>query len=641
RSVSSIGKENFDECPNVTLDVYCGTAGQQYANIHGISNSVSHPYINSTVVTPTCTQQGYTRYLCACGEFGYNSSYVAANGHSYSSWTVTKAATCTAVGSQSRICHECGYEEIQSIPKLAHTPNSPVTENTIAATCEASGSYEEVVYCKVCKTHEISRTKRTTSPLGHKDQNKDFVCDVCSADLCTDHTLITIKGYAATCTADGLTDGKKCSNCGEIVTPQTIIPAKGHTAVTDKAVAATCTANGLTEGKHCSVCGFVITKQTTVPATGHTVVVDGAVAPTCTASGLTEGKHCSVCGTVLTKQTAVPAKGHNFGQWGVTVEPNCTAQGEERRSCGSCDAFEARTLDKLPHEPAPAVRENEISPGCETDGSYDSVIYCAQCLTHEISRSKRTVAALGHKDTNKDFDCDVCGADLCTNHKAVTIKGYAATCTTDGLTDGSKCSNCGEILSSQARIPATGHTPVTDHAVAPTCTAAGLSEGKHCKVCNAVTQKQTVIPAKGHTAVIDKAVAATCTASGLTEGKHCSVCGFVIAKQNAVPAMGHSYGAWTVTKAATCTAEGTEQRICENCKDTQTRNIAKVAHIGGAAVKENNVAATCTVGGSYEMAVYCTSCKIEMSRTKHTLAALGHKDNDKNFDCDVCGADLC
>ena len=40
------------------------------------------------------------------------------------------------------------------------------------------------------------------------------------------------------------------------------------------------------------------------------------------------------------------------------------------------------------------------------------------------------------------------------------------------------------------------------------------------------------------------------------------------------------------------------------------------------AVKENEVAATCTAEGSYDSVVYCTVCGEELSRTSEVVAKL-------------------
>ena len=69
----------------------------------------------------------------------------------------------------------------------------------------------------------------------------------------------------ATCTEDG--QRVRCCSCGESETE--VIYAKGHTEETVEGTPATCTESGLTEGKKCSVCGEVLVKQETVTALGH------------------------------------------------------------------------------------------------------------------------------------------------------------------------------------------------------------------------------------------------------------------------------------------------------------------------------------------------------------------------------------
>ncbi len=57
---------------------------------------------------------------------------------------------------------------------------------------------------------------------------------------------------------------------------------------------------------------------------------------------------------------------------------------------------------------------------------------------------------------------------------------------------------------------------------------------------------------------------------------------------------------------------------CYECKGTNT-------HTESAAVNENVVNATCTSGGSFEKAVYCSVCGKELRRDRLTTAALNHK----------------
>jgi hypothetical protein len=54
----------------------------------------------------------------------------------------------------------------KTIEKIAHTPGEAVHENEVPATCEAEGSYDEVLYCTVCG-EELSRKPKTIEKLDH------------------------------------------------------------------------------------------------------------------------------------------------------------------------------------------------------------------------------------------------------------------------------------------------------------------------------------------------------------------------------------------------------------------------------------------------------------------------------------------
>ena len=57
------------------------------------------------------------------------------------------------------------------------------------------------------------------------------------------------------------------------------------------------------------------------------------------------------------------------------------------------------------------------------------------------------------------------GFNAVFEHTAVNDIGYAATCIDTGLTDGSHCSLCGEVLAAQEEIPAGGHVWQEDYTV--------------------------------------------------------------------------------------------------------------------------------------------------------------------------------
>lgn len=87
-----------------------------------------HSYTSSEATAAGCTTEGYTTYFCSCGH-SYCDSYIAAPGHSWSEWSITKEATTSSEGEQARTCNLCGASEIQTVAQLpAETINTAELE---------------------------------------------------------------------------------------------------------------------------------------------------------------------------------------------------------------------------------------------------------------------------------------------------------------------------------------------------------------------------------------------------------------------------------------------------------------------------------------------------------------------------------
>ena len=152
--------------------------------------------------------------------------------HSFGDWSVTKEATCTEAGEESRICSVCGTVETKEIPAKGHTVGKEWV-TTKKATCTKEG--KKVQKCTVCG--EVVNTK-TIKALGHEWET------------------ITKE---PTCTEAG-EEYKKCTRCSEIKDKKKL-EALGHDWSDWKTtVQPTTTSKGKQE-RTCKRCGTTETKE--------------------------------------------------------------------------------------------------------------------------------------------------------------------------------------------------------------------------------------------------------------------------------------------------------------------------------------------------------------------------------------------
>ena len=158
----------------------------------------THEY-TETVTAPTCTENGFTTFTCECGDT-YKDKEVSATGHKYGEWSVTKEATEKEKGSKEKVCSGCNDKVTEEIPMLEHTHK--YTETVVEATCTENG-YTQYT----CECGDTYKDKEVAA--AHKEE--------------------VIPGKEATCTETGLTEGKKCSVCNEVLVEQSATPMIAHT----------------------------------------------------------------------------------------------------------------------------------------------------------------------------------------------------------------------------------------------------------------------------------------------------------------------------------------------------------------------------------------------------------------------------
>ena len=222
-----------------------------------------------------------------------------------------------------------------------------------------------------------------------------------------------------------------------------------------------------------------------------------AKAPTCTEAGwdahyVLGGEAYSDADAKNKIDASVPALGHSFGEWTTVEAATCTEAGSKTRTCSRCGETENGVIDAPGH-------------------SYTSEVTQPTCTEQGYTT----------------YTCSVCGDTYngdytaAKGHIVVNDAAVAATCTETGLTAGSHCSVCNEVLVAQETVDALGHS-YNSVVTQPTCTEQGYTTYT-CSRCNDI-KVDDYTAAKGHTVINDAAVAPTHSTAGRSAGTHCSVC---------------------------------------------------------------------------------------------------------------------
>ncbi|MBE6985188.1 MAG: hypothetical protein E7434_06230 [Ruminococcaceae bacterium] len=252
---------------------------------------------------------------------------------------------------------------------------------------------------------------------------KTYTCSLCAVTKTealgsTGHTLVKDAAVAATCEADGLTEGSHCSACNAIIVAQKVVPATGHSfdggVVTKEA---TC----LESGEITYTCsGCHATKTETIETSGHDLIAHARVEATCMTDGNSAYFECSDCGKCYIDADAkyqiplsfvvVEKTGHSLTYYAAKAA-TCSEEGHvQHYACGNCGKYyiDANATYEIPASYIPLEKKNHSYT--YTNNGNDHTVGCANC---DYSATE------AHSYTD---DACICGATESTEPEAVYDK---------------------------------------------------------------------------------------------------------------------------------------------------------------------------------------------------------------------------
>lgn len=487
-----------------------------------------HSYQKANVHAPTCTAEGYTLYLCACGE-NYRGDILEATGHIYKEKVFD--SSCTTYGFRQFTC-SCGHYYREEIEPKGHSYTSEVIDPTTDSggytlhTCESCGhTYSDNFTPIIPHDHdfEVQETPATCTESGEIIR----ACKLCILVL-TD--TIEPKGhsydatvYPPTTTQGGYTE-YICRDCDHTYCDNFCDPIpEGHVHLWANDIKEpTCLEGGYTTHS-CSECGFSY-KDTYTEATGHQYE-ELVFPPTEQNEGWTQYT-CIGCGDAYVGNFVPP---HRHSYTSSKIHPTCTTWGYTVFTCTECGySYEGNGTEPQGHYYKSVVTE----PTCTTEG-YTTYI-CQRCEhTYEDNR----VSALDHSYEVKDYVPSTCQ----------TIGYYILVCV--------KCDN--EYRQNEQGL---GNHKYKGTIVEPTCLNSGYTD-YNCEYCNA-TYQDDYQPPLDHDFDLSW-VQATCTETGYTIHE-CRRCNYHYFDGYTEP-IGHHTSEWGYN-------ENEHYRVCIFCHNYTERH---------------------------------------------------------------------
>lgn len=535
----------------------CTSCGTTYTEDIPVVEKTWH---KGDTVAPTCTEQGYTVYICdQDSALTEKRDYTNALGHAWNAGTVTTAATCTTAGVKTYTCtrNGCTETKTEEIATLGHKWDDGTV--TKAPTCTEDGV-------------------KTFTCLN--DKNHTYTEPVPATGHAWDEGVVTKEPTYEE-------DGERTYTCQNDKTHvhKEVIPALGYT-FTETVVAPTCTEDGYTLHT-CNENPAKTYQDTPVAALGHQYK-EVTTPATCGAPGSVD----NVCERCNDKQhvSDLPATGeHQWNEGTVTKEPTATETGIKTFTCTVCSETKTEDIPKVHTHDYTRLGEIVKESSCETEG--ERWVYCNYEGCNE--RVLKPMAAIGSHDWDfanaeclKKATCTEQGTMLmhCKRDASHTMTysyggtGHVwdeGTITTQPTYDeyGVKtlhCKNCNATTTEKV-LPTKYTFTVT--VVQPTCTEDGYTMHK-CNEDDSFSYKDNIVHSTGHHAA-KRVIEPTCKEEGRTE-IYCTVCNEVSTVLSTTPKKDHTWDNGVVTTEPTAETDGVKTYTCTVCNETKTETIPRL-----------------------------------------------------------------